>query len=391
MNNPIEGRITIKVDRHRPDFERVFISSSRPLQACEIFIGKTPEQVLAIIPMMYNICGHAQSRASLAAFQSCLNVTEDPKAEIARELLLLTEIAKEHLMRIFLDWPRLFNSLLKNKNLPFINQLSKQFQSTLFVQGKAFSLNSQLEIDQTTLNIQIDMLEQYLAQHVYGCSTQEWLNIHDVEVLNHWANTTTTIPANTIKSVFDNNWQTIGKADSTHLAKMNEDLLIEHLDSSDSSQFIASPTWLGDCCETSSFSRQYHHPLIQNVFSNYNNSLLTRITSRLVELASIPQQLTELSNKLTQQHPTMTRTVKPKGLSTVETARGRLVHRIKLEDGIISHYKILAPTEWNFHPKGVVNAMLANLQVTDPSEFETLAHILINAIDPCVGYELNIV
>ena len=40
------------------------------------------------------------------------------------------------------------------------------------------------------------------------------------------------------------------------------------------------------------------------------------------------------------------------GLGLVESARGCLCHRVAVAAGRVSDYKILAPTEWNFHPEG---------------------------------------
>jgi len=41
------------------------------------------------------------------------------------------------------------------------------------------------------------------------------------------------------------------------------------------------------------------------------------------------------------------------GLGWVQTARGLLLHRVACTaDGLIGSYRVLAPTEWNFHPGG---------------------------------------
>ncbi|MBE9549309.1 MAG: Ni,Fe-hydrogenase I large subunit, partial [Proteobacteria bacterium] len=63
---------------------------------------------MSIIPLMYNICGSAQSQAALISIQQAQQLDPDPKLQIARNMLLLVEIAREHLLRIFLDWPKLF-------------------------------------------------------------------------------------------------------------------------------------------------------------------------------------------------------------------------------------------------------------------------------------------
>jgi Ni,Fe-hydrogenase I large subunit len=74
----------------------------------------------------------------------------------------------------------------------------------------------------------------------------------------------------------------------------------------------------------------------------------------------------------------------------VQTARGLLTHRVVQHAGLIQHYQIVAPTEWNFHPQGTLAQMLRHLQATDTAELSAQAHALITALDPCVAYHLEL-
>jgi Ni,Fe-hydrogenase I large subunit len=67
-----------------------------------------------------------------------------------------------------------------------------------------------------------------------------------------------------------------------------------------------------------------------------------------------------------------------------------LVHRVELERGGVRRYQILAPTEWNFHPDGAAAQALMRLPARDPAVLRRLAAMLINAVDPCVGYDLRV-
>ena len=49
----------------------------------------------------------------------------------------------------------------------------------------------------------------------------------------------------------------------------------------------------------------------------------------------------------------------------------------------------MAETEWNFHSQEVLANSLAALQSNDV-RIERQTRLLINAVDPCVGYELSI-
>ena len=78
------------------------------------------------------------------------------------------------------------------------------------------------------------------------------------------------------------------------------------------------------------------------------------------------------------------------GIAQVSAARGLLVHRVALDQGRITEYRILAPTEWNFHTRGVVAQGLAALPPCDVGTLERLASLFVTAVDPCVEYHVTV-
>ena len=58
-----------------------------------------------------------------------------------------------------------------------------------------------------------------------------------------------------------------------------------------------------------------------------------------------------------------------------------LLHWAQIDDaGRVQHYRVLAPTEWNFHPHGALATALAGLGADDTAS----AQLLAAAFDPCV-------
>lgn len=53
-------------------------------------------------------------------------------------------------------------------------------------------------------------------------------------------------------------------------------------------------------------------------------------------------------------------------------------------------YHIIAPTEWNFHPDGVVVKGIMDLAVAQPEHAITKAERFIHAADPCVRYAIEV-
>ena len=125
-------------------------------------------------------------------------------------------------------------------------------------------------------------------------------------------------------------------------------------------------------------------PLVDRLVERHGNGLLTRLVGRLTELARTFERVDEPPRKGTASQPASLG--KGVGIGRAEAARGRLYHRLRLVDGVVEEYRILAPTEWNFAPGGVAARALSAL--SGPSR-ERQARLLINAIDPCVGYRLE--
>ena len=78
------------------------------------------------------------------------------------------------------------------------------------------------------------------------------------------------------------------------------------------------------------------------------------------------------------------------GLAQVQAARGLLVHRVAIQAGRVADYRILAPTEWNFHPQGAAALGLATLPDADDETLQRIGGLFVTALDPCVAYDLRI-
>jgi len=80
------------------------------------------------------------------------------------------------------------------------------------------------------------------------------------------------------------------------------------------------------------------------------------------------------------------------GLGWCEMARGLLVHWVRLDaDDRIAAYRVLAPTEWNFHPEGSAAQALVACAGGAPATGVDMAQLLATAAayDPCVELRLE--
>jgi Ni,Fe-hydrogenase I large subunit len=79
------------------------------------------------------------------------------------------------------------------------------------------------------------------------------------------------------------------------------------------------------------------------------------------------------------------------GLGTAATARGLLLHQAHVAAGRVVHYRIVAPTEWNFHPDGALPRGLRGRAVADAAAARRDAQLLAQALDPCVACTVEVV
>ncbi len=160
-----------------------------------------------------------------------------------------------------------------------------------------------------------------------------------------------------------------------------------------------APRLAGQVVETGAIARQLvdGQPLIRDACARHGASVATRVLARLVELARIlpmmEHWLMALQNNqpFHQVHP-MPAQAQGAGLS--EAARGALGHWLRIENGRIAHYQIVAPTSWNFSPRdaagtpGALEMALQGAPLDDatadgPGASVAVQHI-VRSFDPCM-------
>jgi hypothetical protein len=149
--------------------------------------------------------------------------------------------------------------------------------------------------------------------------------------------------------------------------------------------FECAPHLDGRPAETGALARLQSHPLVAAVEEAHGRSVLTRLVARITELARLAAGRAAPTPLLGAR-----RLGDGRGLGWVETARGLLLHVIDIAHGRIARYRIVAPTEWNFHARGALAAGLEGLQASDESALRRRADWLVQALDPCVTYRLEV-
>jgi coenzyme F420-reducing hydrogenase alpha subunit len=389
--SPLEGCLDIELACRGARVERVVIQSGRPLHASRLLENVAPDEALKRIPRVFSICATAQCEAALRACEQALGLTPSPAQRRARSMLVWMETAREHLLRILLDWPGFLDEPVPGERLPQVMRLLPDLRRALFGEAQPFRLDGRPAIDFTALIGAIDALRVLTAQ-VLGSDGGLSSPLHSRTAFDAWLARGDALPARLLRHVRELGWQGLGCTQEAWLPALDAEALRTRLATPDTDAFVAAPDWQGAHYETTALERQRRQPLVADLLANEGNGLLTRLVARLVELEDIPKQLERARLALERDDACGDGAAAGAigdGLAQVEAARGRLIHYVEIARGAIRRFRILAPTEWNFHPAGVAAQGLLTLCGDDEAVLRRQAALWINAIDPCVGFHLR--
>lgn len=370
-----EGRLRIRLETDGAVVRGVQIHSSRQLQASRAFHGKMAEEALLALPLLFSVCGTAQAVAGVRAVEGALGLPLEPATERLREVLVRLETLREHLWHVFLRWPVFLGEKPATGLAGEVHRLQRQAIARLPAR-EALQLGARLESLWDGEGEIATGLNSLVREVVLGEPPESWLERNSEAALLAWIEASDTLPARLLRLLLQQQWQGVGRAETAPLPPLPGSGLKESIEDPG---FLARPVWEGRCRETGSLART-RHPLLSALEAAWGRGLGLRLVARLVELAQLLTRPEAASCEMARPAP---------GLGRVEAARGRLHHAVKLQGNRVTHWAILAPTEWNFHPRGVAAQALSGLRGA-PDEIRRQAELVIDAVDPCVRYDLEV-
>jgi hypothetical protein len=373
------------------------IRSTRPIQAGRLFSGKSVEQTLKTIPLLFSICAKAQTITAARAIESAMNTPASRETESQREALITLESLREQSLRLLMDWPAHINEAPEPQALSHVVQgiqhlmqaLQPEYLLSCLPESSQSAQHSVLCSPKHSTHLW-NNFSQKLSLILFGSSTDTWLEtIH--HSVDDWAAQQQTQMARLIYWLNQQDWKQSGTSHIALAPDIKDSELVSRL-LAEKEAFTRQPDWQGNCYEVSWFQRQQGHVVVIKLNTSQGNGIYTRMVARLIDVAELMQKLDRF---FTQGALLQAVSTNVRGLAHTDAARGRLTHYIELENQHIKQLIILAPTEWNFHSKGVAQQSLENL-ITGQHNFcrhsslKQQADLVIHAIDPCVGYQLTI-
>jgi len=123
-------------------------------------------------------------------------------------------------------------------------------------------------------------------------------------------------------------------------------------------------------------------PLVAAVVARFGRSALARFVARVGEMCAFAAgALPEMGSMGLGAGG---------GIAWVETARGLLLHHAVVNDGRVQDYRIVAPTEWNFHPQGALVRGIEGGTYAHEDAVRRAVGLLVQSLDPCVAWKLEL-
>ncbi len=381
---PIEGELTVRLAWDGRRVTAVGIKSSRPFAAARILTGRIPADAAATVPMLFAICGGAQGAAAAGAL-SAAGAT-DVAAEPARHAHgVALETIQEYCWRILIDWPQAMGFAANATPVAAVRHAIAAAARN--ADGRSSALGNVPAMRE--LGAQLSRLAE---QAIYGIPPAAWLEMADRAALDAWIARGSSTPAKLL-GMMQADMPGLGRSDVALMpAPTRESLLAVIVPALDRGRdFERAPDWEGRPVETGALARAQRHPLVAAIVAADGHSAGSRFVARLVDLARLLGEFATAApgdGALTcvQSFPV----VAAEGLAAVQTARGLLLHRARIDGGRVADYRIVAPTEWNFHPRGALAQGLAGLDAGNRLELEHRARLAVQALDPCVACRIEV-
>ena len=354
----LEGELVVRAAWDGARVTGIDVASTRPHVAGRLLAGRTVAEAVAMVPQLFSICGRSQGVAAALACDAAAGRMPESSALREREREVRSEAAQEILRRVLLDWPRLAGTV------PDAAALADA---------------------RSALSGAPDALCAVVKERIVG-APNPWTVLDDGASGDRWLAAAATPVAALIarfageRPAFAASNIALLPADGEAVARAVGAALAAD------AAFERAPVWRGAPAETGALARAHAQSWVAAIVARGGRSALARLAARVADLVAHVRPDVPPSARVAGAVP-----IAPgAGLGWVETARGLLVHAVEIAAGTVQRYRIVAPTEWNFHPRGALAAGLAGVAAAGEDELRRLVRLAVEALDPCVAYRVEV-
>lgn len=356
------GTIRINVTMSRDQVCAVELKASRPQGLARMFVGRRPEEAPVLAGQLFSLCGFSQSVAARLAVLQAAGSEMGERERLFAASGLLAERVFETLRALVLHWPsHLTIERAATSGRPLRDALAASQEIIAVARAGSGSLE--------TLAPPISRLRA--AAFALGLPREG----------------SAPSPGSLCAAILDEARQDrIFRPRRPDALRASDDAeVLQHLHRLAS--YGALPFLTGRVAETGAYAR------LCGPATPEGPHMAARFLARLADVGLCLDLLEGLGKDMPCD-PAALMTDGPSpgagGYGVVECARGRLYHQAEIgEDGSISAYRTLAPTEWNFHPAGPFVETLLSCRIGSGETGRNVVSQLAALFDPCVAFDIT--
>lgn len=377
----------------------------------EILKGKDARDALVITPRVCGICNHAHLLASVRAIEngyenSGQKITLSSKANDIREFTLSCELIQNHIKWLYITILPQLESYVNQKSEENYAIKATYLSSTItkalaIFAGQwphsSYAIPGGVTCDPTHLDVMqaqslVDESIKFFEQVVTGLRLDEYLTIDSVSNLHKiqgdFGKLLHLMGSNQMAEIGQSHDRFIvfgdcilscsGKSIATNVSNVDTRYVEE---SKQKGTVAKAVTYKNRLYEVGPLARGMvaKTPIVKSLHKRYKDSLLTRVFARVHEVALLLEYSKQLLVNLKLDEPSCTLEANAKlyefeGTGAVEAARGSLIHKTTVKEGLISNYEIITPTQWNLshgseQEQGIVVEAMVGSKTIDKATF----------------------
>lgn len=375
----LEGSVSVRLSVAGGRVRAADVQVRRP-NAARALVGRKPDEAVRLVPLLFSLCGTAQTLAAAEALEEALGIDAAPHAT-ARALLVLAETAESHAWQALIEWPRRLGEEAQPRALAAMRAATAAIPKALYPARDGLRPGGGvLRPDRDALERAAAGVREQVERVVFGGAVPT-----GVAALSDWATEGATPAGRMMRRALEPELAGFGACAVAALAPHPARWFGERLAAAPG--FSETPDQDGAPAHTGPLARHAAHPLIAALLTCHGSGLAAHVAARLVELADLPARMERLAATLAPAEPVEGSGGPGLGSGAVDTARGRLAHWVRLEEGRIADCRIVAPTEWNFAADG---PLARGLTGAAKDGLRERAGLLVTALDPCVACSIAI-
>lgn len=390
----LQARLTGRIALHRAGAVPR-LANERPDVLAAVCTGRPASALPGLMSALFAMCGHAQHLTAQRAVRAALG--EDTSLSAGQARVLQTDTLREHLRRLWLDWPRLLWGAQTQGG-----EATRQLVHSPIMRGGPLVPDADAGAPPSAIWAAQPACQQWLAEHLFQQDLWAWLSGWQAggdAFLIDWCQACDSLPARLVRSVWP-----LASACTVAMPGLNAtapgarpDGQAWHALAKELARDAAlarQPRWGAMHLESGPWCRAFAQAGTQP------HTLLSRMGGRLADLArlALPDQAPDavpLQAHAGVRGPLGLHVLQAGALSLgahsalawTDMARGTLLHWVRLDahgpQPRVLACRVVSPTEWNAHAQGPMANLLARPGL-DLAQTQVLAAVVAAVYDPCV-------